>query len=171
MYNKVFDQNVILQAENGSILFYDNQIVLGSTAFRKLAKIRNAIKTLPISGFEPKQCILTVHSKTQLFEIYEIVNSYDLGDELKVMWNGEAFDIQPKNVSKGNSLLALMKLLSLEKDNVLSIGDRINDREMIEVSGIGVSADIQNLRAEFWTKGQELPADILVDYLIKIYEL
>ena len=51
----------------------------------------------------------------------------------------EYLDISPVNVSKGSALTQLSNYLNLEKENILSIGDNVNDITMFKSSGIGVA--------------------------------
>lgn len=53
----------------------------------------------------------------------------------------EYLDISPFEVSKGSALNKLKNYLNLEKEDVLSIGDNINDITMFESSGIGVAVN------------------------------
>lgn len=46
----------------------------------------------------------------------------------------EYLDVSPANVTKGNALKFLSNYLNLEKDNILSIGDNLNDIDMFKVS-------------------------------------
>lgn len=47
-------------------------------------------------------------------------------------------EITNKNVNKWSAIEKLMKILNITKDEVISIGDNINDKEMIENAGIGI---------------------------------
>ena len=49
----------------------------------------------------------------------------------------EYLDVAPINVTKGNALQVLIDYLKLSKEDILSIGDNINDIDMFKVSGIG----------------------------------
>jgi len=171
IYGKILGEGTTLMAENGNLfLVAGHQFqyrIYPEEYFVKLAKIKNEIKQLPISGFEPKQFILTVHSPMELKEVYEIVKKYDIDNYLKVMWNGEAFDIMPKDISKGESLKFLLQYLKISKDETIAIGDRVNDKELLEAAGIGVSADQEKLPAEYFTLGKFLPGDALVQYLLE----
>lgn len=51
----------------------------------------------------------------------------------------EYLDIVPKNVSKGNALKILGNYLNINKDEILAIGDNLNDLDMVEQAGIGVA--------------------------------
>lgn len=53
----------------------------------------------------------------------------------------EYLDISPYNVSKGKALEALGNYLDLPKEDILSIGDNINDIEMFRASGIGAAVN------------------------------
>lgn len=171
MYPKVIGDGTILQAENGSISLFGGKIVqhfdYPENYFKKIARIKDKIKKLPIHGFEPKQFILTVHSPEEFKEVYEIVKREDTEGELRVMWNGEAFDIQKKEISKGEGLKKIIEHLGIKKDEVLAIGDRVNDKELLDMAGIGVSADKEKLESEYWTEGQELGANQLLAYLLE----
>lgn len=51
----------------------------------------------------------------------------------------EYLDIIPNNVSKGNALEILSNYLKINTDEILAIGDNLNDLDMIEKSGIGIA--------------------------------
>lgn len=51
----------------------------------------------------------------------------------------EYLDIIPKNVSKGNALEILGNYLNINKNEILAIGDNLNDLDMVQQAGIGVA--------------------------------
>jgi len=53
----------------------------------------------------------------------------------------EYLDIAPLNVTKGNGLKLLSEYLELSKDEILSVGDNINDIDMFQASGISVAVN------------------------------
>jgi len=53
----------------------------------------------------------------------------------------EYLDITAPNTSKGNAVKFLAKYLNLEKDEILAIGDNLNDIDMLEVSGTRVAVN------------------------------
>ena len=53
----------------------------------------------------------------------------------------EYLDISPLNVTKGNALQMLSNYLNLKKDDILSIGDNINDIDMFKASNISVAVN------------------------------
>ena len=169
MYSRILGDGTILQAENGNLSMVGGKIIqhfdYSQKYFEKISRIKERIKKLPISGFEPKQFILTVHSPKEFGEVYKIVEEEDPEEELRVMWNGEAFDIQKKEISKGEGLKKIVDYMKID-DLVMAIGDRINDKELLDVADIGVSADKGNLKEEYWTTGEKMPGEQLIKYLI-----
>ena len=53
----------------------------------------------------------------------------------------EYLDIIPSNVSKGKALEILGNYLKIKNDEILAIGDNLNDLDMIEKSGIGIAVN------------------------------
>lgn len=53
----------------------------------------------------------------------------------------EYLDISPINVTKGNALKILSNYLHLDKSNILSIGDNLNDIDMFKVSDTSVAVN------------------------------
>lgn len=68
----------------------------------------------------------------------------------------EYLDISTSNVSKGNSVSTLSNYLNIPKDQILAIGDNINDISMFNVANIGVavnnSYDEVKVAADFVTE-------------------
>lgn len=51
----------------------------------------------------------------------------------------EYLDISPYQVSKGSALQTLSHYLQIEKEEILSVGDNLNDVDMLQSSGIGIA--------------------------------
>lgn len=51
----------------------------------------------------------------------------------------EYLDITPKNIGKGYALNYLSNMLNVDTQEVMAIGDNVNDIDMLKVSGIGVT--------------------------------
>jgi len=172
MYSKIIDDKTVILAENGNIALINGELRqlfdYDAEYFTLRAKIRNEISKLPINGFEPKQIILTANCPYKIEQVPKIIKRLDKKKQIKAMWvAGEAWDIQRKDVSKGSGIKKIMKLLKLKRENLLAIGDGLNDKEMVEMAGIGVSADIKDLNAKYYTVGKGLGGEILIDYLLK----
>lgn len=48
-------------------------------------------------------------------------------------------EVSSKNVNKWNALEYLMKMLSVSKQEVICIGDNINDKKMVQNAGVGIT--------------------------------
>ncbi|MGX7111518.1 Cof-type HAD-IIB family hydrolase [Gemella cuniculi] len=71
--------------------------------------------------------------------------SFELGEEYEVAMSKPFFiEINDKGISKGVSLDALCKKLGLTNENVMALGDGLNDLSMIEFSGLGVAVGNAN---------------------------
>ena len=49
------------------------------------------------------------------------------------------YEIMPKGLSKGNSLLEIAKVYDIDQADIIAFGDEMNDFTMIEVAGVGVA--------------------------------
>lgn len=48
-------------------------------------------------------------------------------------------EFNPKGINKGNALIELMAMLNVKPEEVLAIGDNMNDRTLIQTAGTGIS--------------------------------
>ena len=69
----------------------------------------------------------------------------------------DMLEVLPPGVSKGATLAALLKQLSLQAENVLAIGDAENDLGMIELAGVGVA--MGNAHAKLKAAANHIVAD------------
>ncbi len=162
---------VSLTYENGSATWYKGKIYQHLNSFEymknifpKLKKI--ADKNINVKGFEPKEFIITIHCKKQVKKIEEIVKKEG---GLYTIWNGEAYDIGIKKYqTKALGLKRVIKIFKLKKKNVMAIGDNYNDHELLQQSGISVSADKTRVKGKFYVplKGKFLPADELMQKIL-----
>lgn len=173
MYSKVIG-HIGVMAENGGLYLSDGNVVqitqLDREYVRAVSRMRSDIGELDILGIEPKELILTIHSSTEHMGVYDIVRRHDTRDMMQVMWNGEAFDIQPRSMSKGTGVRYILDRYMLSPGDAIAIGDRINDKEMLDAVGTPVSADVDTLPAPYYTIGSDLPGQILVSHLLSTLE-
>lgn len=89
----------------------------------------------------PVAKLLVVGEHTKLLPVQERLKELH-GDKLDVFFSEEYFlEIVPKNVAKDASLAALLKILSIEQEELIACGDAMNDVSMIEYAGLGVAMD------------------------------
>lgn len=87
-------------------------------------------------SFKPKYQNMVSNFVDLLNKEFDCINSFamvDSGDTEK--W----IEIINKNSGKGKTLLRLAKKLGIERKDIISFGDAINDLEAIKESGIGVA--------------------------------
>ena len=175
--NEIFDEQVILQAENGNITFLENKIVhpvYPDEYFGKLRDIKEKIKEMMagdarIRGFEPKLFILTVHCD-EMEEIPKLVK--EMGeDSLYCLWTNEGYDIGSKKMSKGVAIKDLAKRFGIEPKQIITTGNNYNDAEMLKV-GKGVSVLPERVEGEYFIeyKDNELGGELLTKFLLEYFE-
>lgn len=157
--------------ENGSATWYKGKIYqhVNSIEFIKelLPKIKK-LKDKNIRGIEPKEFIITIHCKKPSKKIETLIARYK---DLYAIWNGEAYDIGIKGLqTKARGLKEFMKILKLKKENVLALGDNYNDRELLKLAGISITADPSRVPGHFFIplSKKRLPGKILLDHILKI---
>ena len=110
-----------------------------------------------------------MHAFSELPEVSEIVKKYDPEGELYVWWNGEAFDIAPKRLNKGTSLQNIADHLKISIEETMAIGNGINDKDMTDKAGIGVTTEPKVLKSDFYTTDdQHLGGLQLIDVLLNL---
>ncbi|MDE2399691.1 MAG: HAD family phosphatase [Patescibacteria group bacterium] len=150
----------------GKIYQHINSFERTKNIFPKLKKV--AIKNSNVKGFEPKEFIITIHCKRPDKKIEAIVKK-DKG--LVTLWNGEAYDVLiKKDQTKALGLRHAMEIFKLNKKNVMAIGDNYNDHELLQESGIPISADKSRVKGKFYVplKGKFLPADELMQKILAL---
>lgn len=164
---------VSLTYENGSATWYHGKLYQHVNSFEYLKDVfpklaRLALNHKDVKGFEPKEFIITIHCKKQIKEIEKIIKKYK---RLVTIWNGEAYDVQiKKEQTKAVGLKRVIKILKLKKKNVLAIGDNYNDYELLQASGMPISADKTRVKGKFYVplQGEFLPADKLMQKILSL---
>ena len=90
---------------------------------------------------------------------------------LVTVWNGEAYDILVKGEqTKAVGLKQVIQTFNLSKENVMAIGDNYNDQELLEESGLPISADKTRVNGKFYVplEGEFLPADSLMQKILEL---
>lgn len=64
------------------------------------------------------------------------------GTGLKVYYQPDCFDVLPEGVDKGSALENICGLLGIGKEDVLTVGDHINDYPMLEKSGVSIGINL-----------------------------
>lgn len=78
------------------------------------------------------------------------------GDELNPLQNGECLDIVRKDINKAKGLYKLAEILSAKKEDIIAVGDNINDTHMIaEFRSYAMENAVDSIKklADFVTPG------------------
>lgn len=88
-----------------------------------------------------------------------------------------SIDVIPKGISKGKGLKMLTEYLNIKRENILAIGNSLNDIEMLKYAGIGIAmknSDISLLRSwdkiSAYSNDEEGVYHIIKQILIEIWE-
>ncbi len=178
MLEDILWDKVSLIAENGNFILIDGKVEQLSSYdqsyFQKITDIRNDLKKLKeekpdsVYGFEPKHVIITVHTAKKMLEIEEIVKKHDKEKELYCLWTSEGYDIGHIKTNKKTALLFLSKKLKIKPEEMITTGNNLNDKEMLDF-GIGVSVDPEQVSGKYAIPKKKgvLGGEILAKYLLK----
>ncbi len=154
-YNVYTEEEVIAKSLNYNVLFYHKENI------KKVEEKRthiNIVEDIPkyIQESENDHFLkITVCDESQLIfsRIMKKLKEFDDIDVLEVEYMSrkriregtDNVDIQyyytevtNKNVNKWSAIEFLINKLNIEKEEVIAIGDNLNDKEMIENAGLGV---------------------------------
>ena len=171
-YNIYTETEIIAKTLNYNVLFYHNENLKKREDKRtQINIVKDIIKYVEESN-EQKFLKVTICEKDKLVfnSILRKVNEIKDLDILevefmskKIVKNGTTqvpieyyyTEVTNQNVNKWTALEFLMKKLNIDKTEVVAIGDNMNDKEMIQNSGLGIAMGNSN------SKIKEL-ADIVV---------
>lgn len=178
VFNDLLWDNAALIGEVGIFTLAKGELVQHERFDDKtLTKMRNIRKALEVyadqtrirEAFEPKQFLITLHTRFDDKNVHEIVQKEDPEGEFAVIWSGEAFDILPKRLNKGTALINLCKYLNIDVGQTIAIGNGNNDRDMTEAAGVGITTEPKVLKADFYTtKPGHLGGEELADKLLEL---
>jgi len=177
LVNEIFDEKIILQAENGNLTWFGGRIihpVYPKKYFNKLRDIKEKIKSMMVAdkkirGFEPKMLILTVHCD-QMKEIPDLVKAIDKDKNLYCLWTNEGYDIGNKIMNKGKGIINLAKELKINPKQIMTTGNNYNDAEMLKF-GKGVTVQPDRVGAEYYIEhnSKKLGGELLAEFLLTYY--
>ncbi|MDE1810717.1 MAG: HAD family phosphatase [Candidatus Micrarchaeota archaeon] len=168
----IYDKSVILQAENCAMIFINGEIMqpeFPANYFEATNRLRNLViknaTALKLRGFEPKIFNMAVHMESENELIYDLVKQADPDGVIYCIWTGEAYDVGLKGISKGSGLDLLAKRLGLSRDEIITTGNALNDKEMLEY-GVGVTVEPNVVRGKYMTSGNGLGGHELANFLV-----
>jgi len=164
---------VSLTYECGSATWYKGKIYQHVNSFEATKDIFPKLKEIAFvnqdfKGFEPKEFIITMHYEKKDENVEKLIETTG---NLVTVWNGEAYDILVKGEqTKAVGLKQVIQTFNLSKENVMAIGDNYNDQELLEESGLPISADKTRVNGKFYVplEGEFLPADSLMQKILEL---
>ena len=154
LFRQVGLKRPILLGENGAVIQYGihlppiKQDILpySDQAKKSISFIYSKIQeVLPQVWFQPNMVGCTPFLETK--EEFNLVNQclMDHRENLKdvvVYQHADSFDIVPEGIDKGVGVIYLCSCLHLEKEDIIAVGDGINDYSMFAVSNIALGIQI-----------------------------
>ncbi|EKE05959.1 MAG: Cof-like protein hydrolase [uncultured bacterium] len=178
VFNDLLWDNFALISEIGIFTLINGELKqnrkFGLKELEKMKLIKNDLAKLVgdkpnMADFELKQFLITLHASHELPEVYEIMKRHDPDEEFYCLWNGEAFDIAPKILDKGQSIKFLAKELGIGIHQTMASGNGINDKSMTDATGIGITTDKKSLESDYYTEGnEELGGFEIIDKLLEL---
>ncbi|MGY4884172.1 MAG: HAD family hydrolase [Nanobdellota archaeon] len=161
-----------LTYENGSSSWYRGKIYQHINSFNELNGVSAELRKIShenIKGYELKEFIITVHCHDRVSGIEKLLEEHK---NLYCLWNGEAYDIGINNTqTKGMGVKMVTGLHGMKKENVMAIGDNYNDIQLLENSGLKITADKSRLPGDFYVEllsaDGRLPADVMMEQVLK----
>lgn len=172
MFRPILDY-VSLTFENGSASWAGGNIIQHVNSYRYFGSLYKKLSDLSdeaIKGFEPKEHIITLHAYNRIPDIDYLIPELER-QKVYTIWNGEAYDFGViDKQTKAVGLQAIMNVLKIKRHNVLAIGDNLNDKEMLSMAGVAVTADKSKVEGDFWVplEGIHLPADALIQRILQV---
>ncbi len=175
IYQNILWDNITLISEIGVFLtgggYHIQTNILDEYELTTIKTIRQKLENLigdpRVAGFEPKQFLTTLHCHQAVPQIETIVTESDPQNRFYCWWNQEAYDINSKKFTKSIALNKLLKLKNLSLQNVITIGNGINDSDLTEKISINISTDPQNLKTDdYFAEGEHLGGTAILDHLL-----
>lgn len=127
-------RNYILNKESNQNL----EVLIVDNIYEYTKKSNEKILRFIISGEKDLVNIKNQISKKLNVNI-TLINKYGKYKDTIINKEYEYLDITSSNTSKGNALNLLREYLKLSQEEVMAVGDNINDTDMLKNAGIGVA--------------------------------
>ena len=150
--NKVIYEYPIPSKDVDALVKFAKRLRFGLTLIEENEGHINIIDERVISAHEkfgtrfPQPRSYPDHYDRVVYQAIAFCDSFDeslflphLQDCKSARWDEYAVDIMPKDSDKSKGILAMLSYYKLQPENVLAIGDGLNDREMLNFAGLGVA--------------------------------
>ena len=155
-YNIYTEDEILTEKLQYNLLFYHKENIYKEKEKRTNINIVNNVKDYIIRNNITEFLKITVCDNSKL-----VFNNILL--KLKKVKNVEISyhytEISAENINKWRAIEELSRILNISKEEIMAIGDNVNDIQMIENSKIGVAMDNSwdeiKLRADYITKSND----------------
>ena len=108
--------------------------------FRKVTNAPNLVKDYKDIKEPVAKILFGVATEEEMTGLSRMLNEHPLSEKFDFIRSEKhLYEILPKGISKGTSILKLCEYLNIDKKNTVAIGDYNNDVSMIKEAGIGVA--------------------------------
>lgn len=177
IYQDILWDNVTLISEVGAFLTGDGYMVQTNyldkyeldTTIKIRAELSKLIGDNRVAGFEPKQFLTTLHCHEAVPQVEEIVKNCDPENRFYCWWNQEAYDINSKKFTKSQAINKLLLLKHLSSQNIITVGNGINDSDLTASKSINISTDPVNLQTDdYCVEGEHEGGLLIINHLLSL---
>lgn len=173
-------KNPILIGENGAVIRYGidlppkqhYRVPYSEEAAKSLNKIRQVLQArFPHIWFQPNKIGVTPFptNEKEFEEIEAVLREYreELKD-VKVFRHVDSFDIVPAQIDKAIGISYLLKIRNLNPEEIIAVGDGVNDYAMFELAGFSVGVNVkEDFRVDKNCKSTLEMLQFIVEYMKK----
>ena len=148
-------KNPILIGENGAVIRYGidlppkkhERVPYTKEAMLALKEIKDMLEQkFPHIWFQPNKVGVTPFptSEREFEEIQGLLNEWKKEkDYITVFRHVDSFDIVPSGIDKSVGIRCVMNYLGIKKEEIMAIGDGVNDYVMFEMAGYSVGVNVK----------------------------
>lgn len=131
---------------NVDIMVYRDELLWYDTPSNKIDLYvkRNMIKSIKVDNLDsivtkPVSKVIIIGDRSELLNVEKEVYSSGINNIMTTFFSADIlYEFNPLNIDKGTGLAELCKILNINIEETIDIGDNYNDLSMIKAAGIGV---------------------------------
>lgn len=180
LFSDLLWDNISFISEIGTFIVHQGQLIqtqtLDNYELDTSIKIHRGLEELlddpRVKGFEPKTFLTSFHCSQEVPEVEAIVKQNDPKNRFYCWWNLEAYDINPKKFNKEVGLQKLLEMFNLSMNQVITVGNGVNDSAMSHNRALNITTDPQHLpNADFFAPDEHLGGEVVIDHLLQTISL
>lgn len=131
--------NVGIQVNTYDKVYFckDNEVMV---AFRKITKVENAVRDYNEIDEPIAKIVFGSDSDDEIAELERLLKTNSISDRFDFIRSEKTlYEILPKGIGKGNAVTMLAKLLQIDDNKTIAVGDYNNDISMFKAAGVGIA--------------------------------